>query len=226
MKTHSFTIVIAVSLFLFFSSVATQAQSYFADEGSGAAESGISSKTSPHGYRELSIYTSGTLANPQFMSDLKHQRLFFTGVRLTSRLFTTQHLCIGGNLDVKPLIIHSGSVPTGREYTYGGGTSVGLQFSSRKQWRYQPFFDVDGGFVCFTHNTPLPNTRRLNMSLDFGPGVTIPLRGNDAIRTGVWVFHFSDGNTVGHNPAFDGIMAYVSYTYRNFVPPLHHRRPS
>ena len=226
MKTHSSTIVIALGLFLFFPSVATRAQSYFAYDSSGAAESGMIARTSPPHYRELSIYTSGTLANPQIMSDLKHQRLFFTGVRLTSRLFITQHLFIGGNLDVKPLIIHSRSVPAGREYTYGGGTSVGLQFSPRAQLRYQPFFDVDGGLVCFTHNVPLPNTRRLNMSLDFGPGMTIPLRGNNAIRTGVWLFHFSDGNTVGHNPAFDGIMAYVSYTYRNFVPRLHHRRPS
>lgn len=226
MKTHSSTIRIALGLFLLFPTVATRAQSLFADANSDAVESDTNARTFPHAYRELSIYGSGTLVNPQIMSDLKHQRLFFTGVRLTSRLFTTQHLFIGGNLDVKPLIIHSRSVTNGREYTYGGGTSVGLQFTPRKQWRYQPFFDVDGGFVCFTHNVPLPDTRRLNMSLDFGPGVTIPLRGSNAIRTGIWLFHFSDGNTVGHNPAFDGIMAYVSYTYRNFVPRLPHKRSS
>lgn len=226
MKIHSSTILISLGLLLFVPSVATRAQSNFVEASSDAVESGAIGKTSPRYYRELSIYTSGTLANPQIMSDLKNQRLFFTGVRLTSRLFATQHLFIAGNLDVKPLVIHSRSVPTGREYTYGGGTSVGLQFVPRVRWRYQPFFDVDGGFVCFTHNTPLPNTRRLNMSLDFGPGVTIPLRGNNAMRTGIWLFHFSDGNTVGHNPAFDGIMAYVSYTYRNFVPSLPHKRHS
>ncbi|HWS95941.1 MAG TPA: hypothetical protein VN620_05625 [Candidatus Methylomirabilis sp.] len=158
------------------------------------------------------------------MSDLKNQRLFFTGVRLTSRLFTTRHLFIGGNLDVKPLIIHSKSVPNGRQYTYGGGSSVGLQFAPRVVWRWRPFFDVDGGFLAFPHDVPTPNTRRVNMTLDFGPGVTTPLRGNNALRTGVWLYHFSDGNTAPRNPAFDGVMVYVSYTYRNFAPHLSRRR--
>ena len=85
------------------------------------------------------------------MSDLKGQRLFFAGVRTTSRPFTTPHLFIGGNLDVKPLVIHSRTLPSGRQYTYGGGFSVGLQFAPRVAWHWQPFFDVDGGFVCFPH---------------------------------------------------------------------------
>ena len=64
------------------------------------------------------------------------------------------------------------------------------------------------------------------MTLDFGPGVMVPLRGNNAMRTGVWLFHFSDGNTAPRNPAFDGIMVYVSYTYRNFAPHFARKRPS
>jgi hypothetical protein len=210
--------VALIALFLLFQSTAAQAQSNFVDVDSNSIEPTITATTSPRHYQELSIYTSGMLANPQLMSDLKNQRLFFTGVRLTSRLFTTRHLFIGGNLDVKPLIIHSKSVPTGREYTYGGGSGVGLQFAPRVGWRWQPFFDVDGGFVAFPHDVPMPNTRRVNMTLDFGPGVTIPLRGNNAMRTGVWLYHFSDGNTAPRNPAFDGVMVYVSYTFRNFSP--------
>jgi hypothetical protein len=46
------------------------------------------------------------------------------------------------------------------------------------------------------------------------------------MRTGVWLFHFSGGNTAPRNPAFDGIMVYVSYTYRNFVPHFPRKRPS
>jgi hypothetical protein len=74
--------------------------------------------------------------------------------------------------------------------------------------------------VAFPHDVPMPNTRRVNMTLDFGPGVTIAMRGNNAMRTGVWLYHFSDGNTAPRNPAFDGVMVYVSYTYRNFSPHL------
>ena len=215
-----------VSLLLLFPSLAAHAQSNFVDVSSNAAEPAIITPPSTHPYGEFSIYTSGTLANPQIMSDLKGQRLFFAGVRTTSRLFTTPHLFIGGNLDVKPLVIHSRTLPSGRQYTYGGGFSVGLQFAPRVAWHWQPFFDVDGGFVCFPHDVPLPNTRRLNMTLDFGPGVMVPLRGNNAMRTGVWLFHFSDGNTAPRNPAFDGIMVYVSFTYRNFVPHFARKRPS
>ena len=215
--------VISIALFLLFQSAATRA-SNCDDVGSNSVEPVTATTRAPRYYRELSIYTSGMLANPQLMSDLKNQRLFFTGVRLTSRLFTTRHLFIGGNLDLKPLIIHSKSVPNGREYTYGGGSGVGLQFAPRVGWRWQPFFDVDGGFVAFPHDVPMPNTRRVNMTLDFGPGVTIPLRGNNALRTGVWLYHFSDGNTAPRNPAFDGVMVYVSYTYRNFAPHLSRRR--
>jgi len=212
--------VTSIALFLLLQSVAARAQSNFVDVGSNSVEPVTATVTSPRPYRELSIYTGGMLANPQLMSDLKNQRLFFTGVRLTSRLVTTRHLVIGGNLDVKPLVIHSRSVPNGRQYTYGGGSSVGLQFAPRVAWRWQPFFDVDGGFLAFPHDVPTPNTRRVNMTLDFGPGVTIPMRGNNALRTGVWLYHFSDGNTAPRNPAFDGVMVYVSYTIRNFSPHL------
>jgi hypothetical protein len=123
--------VISIALFLFLSPVASRAQSNFVDVDSNNFEPAITATTSMHHYRELSIYTSGMLANPQLMSDLKDQRLSFTGARLTSRLFTTRHLFIGGNLDVKPLVIHSRTVPNGRQYTYGGGSSVGLQFAPR-----------------------------------------------------------------------------------------------
>jgi len=210
--------IISIALFILLQSVPARAQSNFDDSEPNSVESVAATASSPRHYRELSIYASGMLANPQLMSDLKNQRLYFTGIRLTSRLFTTRHLFIGGNLDVKPLIIHSKSVPNGREYTYGGGSGVGLQFAPRVAWRWQPFFDVDGGFVAFPHDVPIPNTRRVNMTLDFGPGVTIPMRGNNAMRTGVWLYHFSDGNTAPRNPAFDGVMVYVSYTYRNFPP--------
>jgi hypothetical protein len=223
MKTSVSVTFIALSLFLL--SVATRAQSNFVDSDSNSLEPVISTTTDTRHYRELSIYSGVTVANPQLMSGLKDQRLFITGVRLTSRLFTTRHLFIAGNVDVKPLVIHSRSVPNGRAYTYGGGSGVGLQFAPRVSSRWKPFFDVDGGFLAFPHDVPTPNTRRVNMTFDFGPGATIPLRGNIAMRTGISLYHFSDGNTAPRNPAFDGVMVYVSYAYCNFVPHFPRKRP-
>lgn len=160
------------------------------------------------------------------------EHLFFTDVRLTSRLFTTPHLFISSNLDLKPLAIYSRNVPNCNRNgtvncwkigdTYGGGGSVGFQFALRNSWRWQPFFDADGGLIAFTHDVPFPNTRRVNLTLDYGPGALIHLRGNNAIRAGVWVFHFSNASSTAYrwNPGFDGLMLYVAYTHRN-LSPLH-----
>jgi hypothetical protein len=205
-------------LLFFVPSSATYAQSTIAEAPANVTTSDVSPALSGNRYWELSFYAAQTVANPQIISVLSGQHLFLSGVRSTSRLFTTPHLFIAGNLDLKPLALYSRNIPNGRQYTYGGGGSVGLQFALRHQWRWHPFFDVDGGLLAFTQDTPLPNTRRVNMTFDIGPGALIQLRGNNAIRTGIWWFHFSNGDTAPHNwnPAFDGVMLYVSYTYRNF----------
>ncbi len=202
------------------------AQSTIADTQENVTTSDVSPAPTGNRYREFSFYAAQTVANPQIISVLSGQHLFLSGVRLTSRLFTTPNLLIAGNMDLKPLALYSRNIPNGRQYTYGGGGSVGLQFAPRLLWRWQPFFDVDGGLLAFTQDTPLPNTRRVNMTFDIGPGALIHLRGNNAIRTGIWWFHFSNGDTAPHNwnPAFDGVMLYVSYTYRNFS--FHHQRPN
>ena len=93
------------------------------------------------------------------------------------------------------LVLHSVNIPNGRRYTYGGGGGVGLQFTPRATWLWQPIFDVDGGFLAFPHGVPTPNTRRVNMTR-LRPRYSYPVKGNHAMRTGVWLFHFSDGNCV------------------------------
>lgn len=199
----------------------TCAQSATSDLSDSSATPDVPPVPSRHRYREISFYTGQSFSNPQLLSYLRGQRLFLSGVRTTSRLITTPRLFIAGNLDLKPLAIHSLNSSRGSEYTYGGGGSVGLQFAPRTHWRWKPYFDIDGGLLCFPRDIPLPDTRRVNITLDFGPGALIPLRGNNAMRTGVWYFHFSNANTAPRNPGFDGIMFYVTYTYRNFVLHLH-----
>lgn len=230
---HTFRSALLLALLAVVPSSTTYAQTTIADTPANATTSDDASPvSSPHRYRELSFYTAQTFDNPQIISNLGGEHLFITGIRLTSRLFTVPHLFIAGNLDLKPIAIYSRNITNCRPdtfggcgsigNTYGGGGSVGFQFAPRNSWRWQPFFDVDGGLLGFTHNVPLPNTRRVNLTLDFGPGALIHLRGNNAMRVGVWVFHFSNASTAPHhwNPGFDGLMLYVSYTYRNFIP--HH----
>jgi Lipid A 3-O-deacylase (PagL) len=231
---YTFSSALLLTLLNLVPSSTTYAQSTIADNPAASTTTDVSPATSPHRYRELSFYSAQTFDNPQILSYLSGEHLFLTGVRLTSRLFTTPHLFIGGNLDLKPLAIFSRYVANcgpstygGCETvgnTYGGGGSVGFQFAPRNSWRWQPFFDVDGGLIAFTRDIPLDNTRRVNLTLEYGPGALIPVRGNNAIRAGVWVFHFSNASTAYRhwNPGFDGLMLYVSYTYRNFS---FHRHP-
>jgi hypothetical protein len=125
---------------------------------------------------------------------------------------------------VKPLALYYRDTGRGREYTYGGGGSVGLQFAPRREMRWLPYFDVDGGFQAFPHDIPLPDTRRVNMMIDFGPGLRISMHGNNAIKTGVWFSIFPTEIRRYEIRGVDSFMAYAAYTYRNFWPHLRHNR--
>jgi hypothetical protein len=81
------------------------------------------------------------------------------------------------------------SFPTDSEraYHYGGGGSLGLNLSPRRPRKVQPFFDANIGLLGFTNETPV-NTRRTNFSLQFGPGISLPLSGrNYAAKCDFWV---------------------------------------
>lgn len=80
------------------------------------------------------------------------------------------------------------------------------------------FFDVDGGFLAFTNETPIPDTRRVNMTLDFGPGLYIPVGPERWLKMGVQFFHFSNAHAVRLNPGFDTFFVYAAYTFRNIHP--------
>ena len=218
---YSHRLPVLLILVFLLSPIATCAQAPLVRASTSLSDSVDWQFPSAQHYREISIYRAQTIANPQVMSDLGGQHLFVAGARLTGRLISTPHLYVSGNADVKPLALYS---QDGRQYTYGGGGSFGLQFAPRGEVRWQPYFDVDGGFLAFAHDIPLPDTRRVNMMIDFGPGLRIPLPGNSALKTGVWFFHFSNGNTAPRNPGFDSFMVYGAYTHRNFWPHLRHNR--
>jgi hypothetical protein len=42
------------------------------------------------------------------------------------------------------------------------------------------------------------------------------------MKTGIWLFHFSNGNTAPRNPPFGGCIVYATYTYQNFWPHFRH----
>ncbi len=167
---------------------------------------------------ELSIYTGQSFGYPLILSDLPGQRLTIVGARLTSHFIEFHHTTLNYNFDLKPLAIYSNDIYGPRRYTYGGGGALGLQILPRNHWRYRPFFDVNGGLLAFTKQTPVPDSRRVNITLDFGPGLYIPIDSRHALKTGVQFFHFSNAWTAHLNPGFDSFFVYVSYTIPNVQP--------
>jgi Lipid A 3-O-deacylase (PagL) len=176
-------------------------------------------------YRELSVYTGQSFGYPKIMSDLKDQRLSFVGGRFTGLLYRFPHLNLNGNIDLKPLAVYSNDVNGARQYTYGGGVEIGLQIVPHTHWRYQPYFEANGGTIMFTRNIPTSDARRVNLCIDFTPGIYIPTGRNRAMKLGLGFYHFSNDYTVKHNPGFDAFMLYVAYSFRN-LPTLHLRNAS
>jgi hypothetical protein len=129
-----------------------------------------------------------------------------------------RHTTLNYNFDLKPLALYSDDVNGPRQYRYGGGVALGLPIVPHFHARYHPFFDVNGGFLAFTQETPIPGTRRVNMTLDFGAGLYLPLGRNRTLKTGVQFFHFSNGWTARLNPGFDSFFAYAAYTFENAHP--------
>ena len=86
------------------------------------------------------------------------------------RTYFPSHLNLNGNIDLKPLARYSNNVNGPREYTYGGAVEIGLQLVLHTHWRYQPYFEVNGGTMMFTRNIPTADTRRVTLCIDFTPG--------------------------------------------------------
>ncbi len=196
----------------------------FSANSSSSLEAAPPAKAFFRDYHELSLYTGQSFGYVQLLSSLPDQRLFMIGGRWTSHFFDLPHTTVNWNADVKPLALYSNDYyqQTGftyiagpRQYTYGGGGGIGLQFLPHQRHGFQPFFDVDGGFLAFTKDTPIPNSRRVNITFDFGPGFYIPAGHNQSIKTGAQFFHFSNADTARRNPSFDSVLIYVAYSFRN-----------
>lgn len=167
---------------------------------------------------EFSIYSGESFGYPLLMSDLPDQRLLIVGLRLTSHFLEFRHTTLNYNFDLKPLALYSNDVNGPRQYRYGGGGALGLQIVPHFHTRYRPYFNVNGGCLAFPKQTPVPESRRVNMTLDFGPGLYIPLGHNRTLKTGVQFFHFSNAYTVRLNPGFDSFFVYAAYTFENVHP--------
>lgn len=163
-------------------------------------------------FTDVTIWSAQSVGSINVMSTYPGQEMFAAGIGLRRDIYAFRHTVMRWNFEIMPVCLPSFPSANGRTYHYGGGGSLGADLELRKRWRVHPFFDANVGLVGFTDPTP-DGTRRKNYTLQFGPGLAIPMRGRSSLRTGIWFFHFSNMRTEPTNPGFDAIVLYMGYSF-------------
>ncbi len=163
-------------------------------------------------FTDVTIWSAQSVGSTNVMSTYPGQEVFATGIGLRRHLYMFRHTNMRWNFQIMPLCIPSFPSSEERTYHYGGGGSFGLNLEPRKRWKLQPYFEGNVGLVGFTNPTPV-DTRRMNYTLQFGPGFIIPVRGRSSVKTGIWFFHFSNMHSVATNPGFDALVIYMGYSF-------------
>jgi Lipid A 3-O-deacylase (PagL) len=164
-------------------------------------------------YREINVWGGQSAGSFNLMSAIPRQSMFTMGVRYTQRLRTHAKWVSNWTVEMKPLAVLTQPGTNGQERFYGAGVAAGLEAAPRKEMRIKPYFNGTGGTLIFTRDTPVAGARRANITLEFGPGIQIPMGRKNSLRTGVWFFHFSNADSAKHNPGYDGLMFYMGYSF-------------
>jgi hypothetical protein len=92
----------------------------------------------------------------------------------------------------------------GRENTYAGGLApLGARATWFRQYRIQPSFAVDLGFIVSPRDIPIDDTDRFNFMFCFGPGVQIFSNAHSSLRLEYLYHHISNGHLGAENPGVD-----------------------
>ena len=169
-------------------------------------------------FTDVTVWSAQSVGSINVMSSISGQEVFAAGIGLRRHIYAFRHTVMRWNFEIMPVCLPSFPTANGRTYHYGGGGSLGADLELRKRWRTKPFFDANVGLVGFTDATP-DGTRRKNYTLQFGPGINLPMKGRGSLRTGVRFFHFSNMRTEPRNPGFDAVVLYMGYSFD-----LHSRR--
>jgi opacity protein-like surface antigen len=107
------------------------------------------------------------------------------------------------------------TVQTGRAPVYGAGlTPLGMKATSPSFRRARMYLGGGIGFLCFTRDTPVPESRRLNFTFEYGGGVQFARSVRQAIVVGYRFHHLSNAYTAPQNPGLDGNVFYVGLLQR------------
>lgn len=96
------------------------------------------------------------------------------------------------------------SASSPRLHTSGSGASpVGVRLSLHPMAAVQPFLSTNGGFIYFRDRVLSAQGSQFMYTIDFGAGVKLYQRRNQAITIGYRYQHLSNANISIHNPGTD-----------------------
>jgi hypothetical protein len=104
--------------------------------------------------------------------------------------------------------------PTKRETSFAVGFSpANFQFIFLPRNRVKPFAELGAGVLFFNKPFPIPESRHLNFSGNFGGGLMIHKSKTRALILGYKYFHISNGNTTAkrYNVGFNANTFYLGY---------------
>lgn len=108
---------------------------------------------------------------------------------------------------------------TMRKTSYGVGVQpLNFRFIFFPDRRLRPFAQVGTGILITNKPIPVPYSRTLNFTGDFGGGVQYFLSRQRAVLFGYRYFHISNGNFGGkeNNPGYNANVFYVSFSNFSF----------
>jgi hypothetical protein len=104
---------------------------------------------------------------------------------------------------------------TGRALVYGAGLSpFGLQAYLAQVRGARVFGGGAVGALWFTRDTPVPDSRRFNLTFEYGGGVELPISETRTVVAGYKFHHFSNAYTAPRNPGVDGNVLYLGVMRR------------
>ena len=106
--------------------------------------------------------------------------------------------------------------PTIRQTSYGVGVQpVGFRFIFFPNSRLKPFAQANTGVLITNKPIPVPRSRTLNFTGDFGGGLQYHLSRERAVSIGYRYFHISNGNIGGkiNNPGYNANIFYINYSF-------------
>lgn len=104
--------------------------------------------------------------------------------------------------------------PTIRQTSWGFGIQpVNFRFLFFPKSRLKPFAQVGAGLLFTNKAVPVPNTRRINFTGDFGGGIQYFATRRSAVTFGYKYFHISNANTGQINPGYNASTFYFGYSF-------------